>query len=303
MIEKLKSNIFPAAWPAVEPWRKFPWDRGRYGIRTWVPHSSQALAIDVFGTIKTCKVRDLVLNALADHIGIPRSGRWTVHLEWIDPFNQLREKRRTQIDCVLKNDASVIFVECKFTEKEGGSCSRPRPSREQNGAAQCNGNYERQTDPIRYSLFDYYGIAPYDANCSLTREGILYWDWMGRVLRYNAADTYRPCPFAGSMYQWMRNLVLCHIVAARNRLEPAFMIAFAGASGLAISDALNTGALRGQIESVLLERVEFHPLSYQEIVQVALTACADLPIETRIWRDLDLWVQRKIRHAVASLST
>lgn len=299
MKEKLKANIFPAAWPAVEPWRAFPWDRGPQGIRTWVPHSSQALAIDVFGTIKACGVRDVILDALADHIGVPRSGQWTVHLEWIDPYNEMREKRRTQIDCVLKNKASLIFVECKFTEKEGGSCSRPRPNRDYDGIAQCNGNYEPQTDPIRYSLFDYFGVAPNDAKCALTREGIRYWEFLGQVLQFDSLGVYRPCPFAGSMYQWMRNVLLCHLVAARNRLVPAFLIAFADASGLAIADSLNTGDLRRQIESVLMSGMRFRPVSFQEVIQVALSARTEHPCELRMWRDLDAWVKRKIRHATA----
>ena len=101
------------------------------------------------------------------------------------------------------------------------------------------------------------------------------------------------------MYQWMRNLVLCRIVAGRNRLVPAFIIAFAQASGLPISDALNTGDLHGQIESVLKNGMTFRPVSFQEVIQLALSARIDFPSEVRMWRDLDLWVNQKIRHAVA----
>ena len=45
------ANLFWAARPAVEPWDEFPWHHRSDGqCDRWKPHSSQALAIDVFGT-------------------------------------------------------------------------------------------------------------------------------------------------------------------------------------------------------------------------------------------------------------
>ena len=51
--EAIKKNLFPASHAAISDWNKFPWHRDRHGvIQTYKPASSQALAIDVFGTIK-----------------------------------------------------------------------------------------------------------------------------------------------------------------------------------------------------------------------------------------------------------
>ncbi len=222
MIGKIRANLFRGAWPAVEPWRKFPWDRGPFGVRTWLPQSSQALAIDVFGTIKASPERNRILDGLAESLLVPRRGPWRVYLEWNDPFNDLHEKRRTQIDVVIRNEAAVLFIECKFSEKEAGSCSRPIPRREFGGLASCNGNYQWQADPIRYELFQNCGIEIRDEKCSLTREGILYWRFVGECLIYDADDIYAPCPFAGPTYQIMRNIVSAHVVAQRNTLTPFF---------------------------------------------------------------------------------
>jgi hypothetical protein len=86
--ETIKKNLFPASHAAIDDWEKFPWHRDRHGhIDTHKRHSSQALAIDVFGTIKASTERDGILGALARQCGVPDDGPWTLCLEWIDPKN------------------------------------------------------------------------------------------------------------------------------------------------------------------------------------------------------------------------
>lgn len=294
MREKLRANIFPHAWPAVEPWKKFPWDRGDRGIRTWARNSSQALAIDVFGSIKVSPDRDAILGALARHIGLPSSGPWSVHFEWTDPYNSgtLNEKRLTQVDVVLKNRASLIFCECKFTEKQGGSCSRPVPRKEFPQTAQCNGNYEVQSDPVRYALFDFYGIAPPDAKCALTREGIRYWSYIPSVLKYDAESIYRPCPFAGSDYQLMRNLVLCSRVARRNHLLPAVLLVYARGEGLSISSYVDSPEWSAFKSKVLPQSITIGATAFQEIVSIAATVSS-----RPSWHQLARWIESKVAYA------
>jgi hypothetical protein len=51
-VEAIKANLFPASHAAIKDWGKFPWHKHKGRIQTDKPHSSQALAIDVFGTIQ-----------------------------------------------------------------------------------------------------------------------------------------------------------------------------------------------------------------------------------------------------------
>ena len=137
-IQIIRDNIFPGAWEAIEDWDTFRWHRGAYQ-----KHSSQALAIDFFGTFKNSKDKVLILNQLAKRINLPISKNWEVDLEWRDPDNILCElsRAKTQVDAVAISENSLIFFECKFTERDGGSCYQPRHG-------ECNGSYEDQVNPI-----------------------------------------------------------------------------------------------------------------------------------------------------------
>ena len=102
--QKVEGNIFRFAYGAVEPWDTFPWHLGADRLcDTWKPHASQALAIDLFGTIKMLSQtdRDIILGRIAAELGIPATGPWKVELEWNDlPANRLRESggQKSQID-------------------------------------------------------------------------------------------------------------------------------------------------------------------------------------------------------------
>lgn len=125
-IAKLRANLFPESHAAIKNWDKFPWHKDRtWNPDTYKPHSSQALAIDVFGTLKTHPGCNNILNSFANDLDIPRSESWNIQLEWISPTNPLREiHQHTQVDAIAENDQAIIFFECKFTEQDGGSCSQ-----------------------------------------------------------------------------------------------------------------------------------------------------------------------------------
>ncbi len=116
---RLERNIFPAAHQACEPWEKFSWHTSAH-----VAHSSQALAIDVFGTIKTSANRDAIIDALAQTLGLPTGGPWDITLEWSARASLLKEPSPTQVDVYVESPSAVILFECKFTEQDGGACSR-----------------------------------------------------------------------------------------------------------------------------------------------------------------------------------
>jgi hypothetical protein len=125
-LQAIKANLFPASHAAISNWDTFPWHKYMGQIQADKPLSSQALAIDVFGTIKVSRERDYILGELAQRCGVPSDGPWTLELEWTDPDNLLRESRPTQIDALAFGRRAILVVECKFTEA-GGSCSQVRP--------------------------------------------------------------------------------------------------------------------------------------------------------------------------------
>src|SRR5216684_4709246 len=99
--ETVKANLFPASHAAISDWNRFPWHLDRQGvIQTSKPGSSQALAIDVFGTIEVSEEKDRILGTLARKCGMPGDGPWSLELEWKDPKNLLNEPRPTQVDAI-----------------------------------------------------------------------------------------------------------------------------------------------------------------------------------------------------------
>jgi hypothetical protein len=258
-------------------------------------HSSQALAIDVFGTLKAVRQqdRDAVLGRLADRLGLPAAGPWCVDLEWTDTLNHMCEKRsKTQIDAVARSPECLVFFECKFTEEDGGRCSqtKARSSGANKGLAQCNGNHEMQTNPINNST----------ARCALSSKGIRYWEIIPEVLDYRSEADYRPCPFAGPWFQWMRNLTCCKLIADKLGLTPAVVLTYAEGPGLPMAEKITgkrsadwttfTSHLRAGAPS-------FQPISFQQFVSLAMEAVVDGAGNVRVWQELEQWVMRKIANA------
>jgi len=74
--QKVAANLFPTAHAAIN-WDRFPWHSdGAGGTDAWQPNSSQALAIDVFGTLKLAPERHAILDEIAASIGLPVGGSW-----------------------------------------------------------------------------------------------------------------------------------------------------------------------------------------------------------------------------------
>lgn len=289
---RIRANLFEAALPALGSWDVFPWHTDTLGnIQTHKPHSSQALAIDVFGTIKASQYRDLILGQLADHVGLNQAGPWDVALEWCSPNNELQEIRQTQIDATAASSRVLMFFECKFTEP-GGSCSQTEPLKggPQKGTIQCNGKYQLQTNPLN-------GIS---SKCALTGKGILYWDVIPQILPHSPRMEYAPCPYAGSYFQWMRNLTLCFARARATFKRPAVIVTYANHPRLEIPQMLASSSWRAFVESARERSVTFSSMSYQSIIGVAESAVADLPDELAKWRRLRRWVEQKIVKAVSS---
>jgi hypothetical protein len=279
---RLEHNIFRAAHQACEPWEAFPWHTGRDGaIDTHVAHSSQALAIDVFGTIKTSADRDTILDALAQNIGLPTGGPWTLTLEWTARPSLLNEARPTQVDVYAESPHSVILGECKFTEQDGGACSQ---TVKRNESIPCNGSYVQQI----HQRNDMPG------RCALSGKGILYWDIIPKVFHLDAQTDYQPCPFAGPAYQWMRNLVVAYKVARQKNKQPAVVIIYADSPGLPMAQKVKSRGWTEFTKTVRQDHVPLHVRSYQEILTLAQETIRQGRKDQPVWRELAEWVNRKI---------
>ncbi|WP_342348116.1 hypothetical protein [uncultured Nitrospira sp.] len=279
---RIEHNIFPPAHQACEPWETFPWHAGRGGaIDTHVAHSSQALAIDVFGTIKTSSECDGILDALATSLGVPAGGPWNITLEWRARTSLLNEPHPTQVDVYAESPNSVILFECKFTEQDGGACSQ---TVRRNGSIPCKGNYMQQS--IR-------GIDMI-SRCPLSDQGIQYWDIIPKVFYLDAETDYQPCPFAGSAYQWMRNLVVAYKVARQKNKQPAVVIVYADSADLPMAKKVKAQEWEEFTRTVRQDQVSLHVRSYQEILALAQETTRGDSGEDTLWTELNEWVNRKI---------
>jgi hypothetical protein len=268
MFDEIKSNIFPAAHKFITDWGSVPWHT--YAHR---PHSSQALAFSVFGTLSESQARDQVLNRIATRAGLADSGPWSILLEWQDATNQLKEPRPTQVDAVAISATSMLLFECKFTEP-GGQCSQVKQDRHKRTA--CNTRYERQTNVQN-------GIS---ARCALSGKGIRYWDFIPEVFGIDAGADHTPCPFAFDNYQWMRNSLLAHSLQKSTGKPVRLFVVYCDIPGLPTADKVRRG---GVGMPTLSAETSIHPLSYQDIITMA-DACEPSPV----WGQLDVWMTSRV---------
>ena len=254
-LDAVKRNLFSEAHAAINDWDAFPWHKHKGVIQANKPHSSQALAIDVFGTIKVSNERDRVLKALAQQCGLASDGPWDLKLEWVDCDNRLGEKRRTQVDALAISRRSIILFECKFAEP-GGACSQTRLIADgaHRGKRQCDGYYASKKNPVNEKT----------ASCALTAKKIRYWDFIPEIYGADAAREGGPCPFAGDAFQWMRNVVLAAALAKDQALSSAVVCVYADGSGFPTAQKVLTGSLGHPAAS---GKVLVTPISYQSIVR------------------------------------
>lgn len=286
---EIEANLFPASWAAVEPWDKFPWHLARdRQPDTHKPHSSQALAISVFGTLKTAAQaeRDRILAAIARKVGVPGDGPWAIDLEWCDPDNVMKEKRKTQVDAIARSPHAQVLFECKFTEPDGGPCSQKDPLQRgaHKGTIQCNGNYEPQGNTANGR----------HARCALTGKSIRYWEVIPDVFRYEAGVSYIPCPFSGPWFQWMRNLTVAFETGRASGRKSAFVVAYADAPGLPMADQIHSAEWQRFCGALAPEALPLKPISVQDIAATGVKATAAAGLDAAKWRELSGWLDRRI---------
>ena len=147
----LEESLFPHVQSIVRERPKFPWHRDANNVATAAfARSSQALAIELFETVRKLDSCDAILASWLAYLEISMSGPWEIEVEHSLSKAHLREPRPTQIDALATSPTGVVAFECKFTEQDGGGCSQPKPiaGGMHIGMTQYNRNYEDQTNPV-----------------------------------------------------------------------------------------------------------------------------------------------------------
>ena len=244
--------------------------------------SSQALGIDVLGTIKVSDERDRIIGAIARRCGVPGEGPWKLKLEWTDPANFLREPEAIQVDAIAFGKNGLLVFECKFAEA-GGGCGQPTPIATgiHSGLRQCTGDYLLQPNPLN-------GRA---SRCALTGKGVRYWELIPEVFGLDPEQDYRPCPFRDDSYEWMRNVLLAETLAAARGVYGSVVAVYADGN-FDTAEKVRSGVLGRPAAS---GKKLIFPMSYQEIVALA-ESLSDHPDQ---WVELGAWIDRKIAAAEA----
>jgi hypothetical protein len=284
----IEANLFPGSLPAIADWTQFPWHLHGNQIDSDVPHSSQALALSVFGFVKCAPSaeRDIAMNTLATLVGVPTGNGWRIELEWTDHGNPLKERQRTQLDVFAKHAAGMICVECKFGEGDGGPCSQPAVIRSgaHAGERQCNDSYAMQINPVNGR----------EARCALTGKGIRYWQHATEVFTISADIDHRPCPFRYGWYQWMRNLTLCHALAEAVPCRGGVLVVYADAPGLPFAEKVRDAEWTRLRALVRRDRIGFEAVSYQSFLDESVTRIRDAGFNAATWAQLAEWTETRI---------
>ncbi len=186
-------------------------------------NSSQALAQSVLGNLKVYDCLSYLGELTAD------SGESLLGDASVSPENfvmefqvdYLGEPHCTSLDGFISGTYQVA-IECKFTESEVGSCSRPllKPRDSNYETDFCDGTFTKQRGRRE--------------RCSLTGIGVLYWRYVPELFKWSGNVDLVPCPLHKN-YQLVRNvLAACvrpdgtlspesgHVVLIYDERNPAF---------------------------------------------------------------------------------
>ena len=164
--------------------------------------SSQALAQSVFGAVRASGRLDL-LDGVTAECGrlafLERTNGATLVLE--HRVQTLGEPWPTSVDVLLGDSAQRVAIECKFAEREYGTCSRPKlkPGDPTYAEQHCDGNYRVQRKRSE--------------RCALTEIGVRYWAYLPDLFEWEAGGDLLPCPFS-RIYQLARNALAATVTRA-----------------------------------------------------------------------------------------
>lgn len=296
------ANLYPEAREHVAA----HWKLGRLEARAAKAHSSQALCVSVFETIARRRTaeRDRVFTALLASAGLAAE-----RLTDTDVATEVRQHRHvlgelgggtpTALDGLLEWPAGVVTIESKFTERTFEGCSQASPSRARPADDQldrdrpdridrnCSGNHEVGSDlkPSTKAL---------GAACRLTvqdgrRTPRRYWELAPNIFQdWVCMIPARPCPFASTSYQLMRNIAFA-FAWARERKRPYY-----GFVVTIVDSSPKSATLRGQIADF---RMMLLPEVAQRVGVISYEQIAGL-LDAHNEHDLASWIRDQINRGI-----
>jgi len=151
--------------------------------------SSQALAQSVFANLQVMQKTQILRHLTTEDGERPFASGQQLTLEMEHAVAHLGEPRPTEID-VLVSSSEPVAIECKWTEREVGSCSRPRLPSEH--PEHCPGEYRCKTAGI--------------SRCVLSGLGVRYWEHVPKLFTWSSDFDHLPCPLKDT-YQLVRNVL------------------------------------------------------------------------------------------------
>lgn len=119
-------------------------------------------------------------------------------------------------------------------------------------------------------------------------------EYIPKVFALDPTADYAPCPFAGDVYQWMRNAVLAAAIGKHRKLQAAALAAFADHPSFPTARK----AKLALIDPSLGGPAAIMPISYQQIIEIA----RQVGLDQDLWSDLSEWVHQKIAKAASRSS-
>jgi hypothetical protein len=186
-------------------------------------NSSQALAHSVLGNLAVYGFLSHLSELKDDDEGQALFGKADVsssNFAMEHKVDCLGEPRKTSLDGYLSGDYRIA-IECKFTEAEVGTCSRPRLEQADSNfeSEHCDGNYSVQRRKSR---------------CPLTEIEVKYWNFVPQLFTWQNDCDHFPCPL-NKNYQLVRNVLAVgvkldgttsphngHVVLIYDNRNPAF---------------------------------------------------------------------------------
>jgi len=161
--------------------------------------SSQALAQSLFGNLAIYDQMEW-LGEITDDDGDPLFGTERLSPENFSMeyrINHLGERRSTSLDGYFSGSYQIA-IECKFTEKEVGACSRPTLRRSAS-------NYETELCDGSFTI-----QRARRERCSLTEIGARYWQYVPQIFNWSNDVDLNPCPL-NKNYQLVRNILAINV--------------------------------------------------------------------------------------------
>jgi len=219
--------------------------------------SSQALAQSVLGNLK-------VYNALAvlsevedeNEKGLKAFGELPFSSDQFDlehKVTYLGETRQTSLDGFIEGDYQVA-IECKLTEAEFGSCSRPRltPKDTNYGSEHCDA-----TNPL---------LASGANRCPLIAKGIKYWSFGSALFDWKGSEADPFCPL-NQNYQLVRNVLSACVKDERVSPRTGHAVVIYDNRNPAFRPDGKAGKSFNETRSALLNKHSLRKCSWQSIVK------------------------------------